>query len=457
MRRMWQASRGTTTAVQGGQAVAAPPGQPNPVPAVAVPGPISALNSNPLSAALRDIVSSIEAPLDTVGVNYQTTAAYTQALKNAALAYATEAVVTGTITVTLGASTTASYNGGGISLSPKFPFNLLDGVQFGINQIADVINASGWLMFQENLHMLHGIDVRQMRKEWPAAGGRQTPAAQYTLPYYVSATVAGNPITLTPGGAAYYNKTTATVNVVITFGFPLMLPFVNNFDEFLGIVPSAAQDVELNLQYKFRNPLGANADSPIQALSGADLTGTNAQLLASTGFTGSIAGTEFFLSSPPAGQEAAYAVQAGTICQRFEQRVTSLATGTSGAKYVAPQGAYLLRMIADLTLNYLQNTSDVDQIRIKMNEFANPLSINLSGYLARYYRKYGRLPDPGIFVWDGSYSSIVPNWGDSMDWIDASKTIKPTLEMDIASTATLGSNGAAYMNVLRTQLVTPGA
>lgn len=444
---MWQPR--STSPVQGGQAVAAPPGQPNPVPPVSVPSQLSVLNANPLNAGLRDLTSSIEAQLQTVAFNTTTTSSYSVQLKNAALAYAVEAFISGTTKVTLGASTTAGDNGGGISLSPKFPFDLVSNVQFGINEIATVVNASAWLLFQEQLAcMLPGLDPRQQKQQMTFTGN-QGPAAAVPATYYVTPTVGGSSITLSPGGAPYYNTTTATEEVDIAWGFSLLIPFVNNFDEFLGLVPSASQDVQLAINYTFRSPLGSTANLPIQALSGADLTGTNATL---TSHTGTISGEEYFLSSPPAGQESVYAVQAGTICQRFQQSITDIATGEDGAKYVAPQGAYLLRMIADLTLNNVPDTADVQTIKVVLNEFSRPLTTSLQSYLNRYYRKYGRLPDPGIFVWDGTYSSIVPNWGDSMDWINANVTIKPTFAFDISSSATIGT---ARLDVLRTQLVTP--
>lgn len=451
---MWSPRGGGTAPVQGGQAVAAPPGQPNPVPAVQVPSALSVLNTNPLTAALRENTSSLDAPLDTEAFTYSTTDTYTQDLKNAALAYGVDAWITGTTSVSVAASSTSGQNGGGIALSPKFPWNLLQNVQFGINQIADVINASGWMLFQENLAMLlPGLDPRQQKAQFPTTPGPGGgPATMYTLPYYVSAKVhGGSGITLDVGGSTYYNTTTAAQQIDITWAFPLLVPFVNNFDEFLGIVPSAAQDVELSLQYKLASPLGSDLRSPIVTISGADITGSTTLV----SHTGSIYGTELFLSSPPAGMEAVYAVQAGTICQRFEQSVAVTSTGQSGAKYVAPQGAYLLRMIGDLTVNMQQDTADVSQMRLVLNEFGRPITLNLQNYLQRFYRKYGRLPDPGIFLWDGSYSSIVPNWGDSMDWVNAGQTVKPTWELDIATSATLGGAGKDTFNVFRTQLVTP--
>ena len=453
---MWGPKGVKVTPVQGGNAQAATTSTQQVVPPTAqnVPANVQQLLINPLDAQLRDVSGVLTAPLDTKTMTASTSRVVKQSLINAALAFATEIVVSGSIKGTLAASTTAAANGGGIALAHDFPFSLLEDCSLKVNQFGDVVSAGGWLLFQENLAMsLPGIDPRQQKHE----GVLEVYGGQSTVPstYSVSATVDGSAASLTPGGAPVYNTTTAAVPFVVDFTFSLVVPFVNNFDEFLGLLPSAAQDLSIAMQYTFAQLGGGNAASPLFFVSGADITGSSS--VTASGYTATVTGEEFFLSAPPAGYEATYQTQSETVCQRFQDSGFFQSTGRKGAYYVAPQGGYILRMIGDLRANYLAESGVVDNLRMIVDEFTRPETYQLASYVAMFYRRYGRLPDVGIMMWDGTYTSLLPNSGDSMGWIDATTSIKPTMVLDINSTATLGNDGSNTFNVLRTRLVRAGA
>lgn len=436
---------------QGGTAVAAAPTQQQAVSAGSLkpaPGVQSSLEA-PLASILRQVTYPIQRPLGTVSsTSLGGGGTLTLTLANAGLGLGAELIATVTLVASLAASTTAGQNGGGIKANAHWPFSLFENVSFTVNQQNNIINASGWMLFQDLLHsVMPGVDPRQQKAQAPSG----TPVAgTWPVPTYTS--------TLTPAGGVaqnfypgsfYYNTTTSALAVTINVTFPLFAPFVNNFVDFLGLVPSAAQDINLAMPISIPIPVGASAVDPAQFVSGADITGSSSI----TSMNMQVQSEEWFLNSPPSGMEAAYAPETSYVIQRFEDRAIPIAgTGRNAAKYVAPQGANLLRLIAEVLIGGNPDTSDVQAMRMTLSEFSDVWEWNQLPYLSAYYRLYGRVPDPGIFVWDGAYSAEVPNSGDTLGWIDAATVIKPTLAFDLSTGAVLGSQNN-QLNVLRVQAV----
>ena len=438
--------------VQGGTPVAAPPGASQAVSAAALrpaPGVEGALSS-PLQSVLRQITYPLTKPLDSVSnALLASGGTLTIKLANAALALGVEVVLVSQQVLSLAASTAAGSNGGGVRANSRFPYSIVPNVSFEINSQNKVLNASLWMLFQDSLYsVLAGVDPRQQK----ALAVSTTPVAD-TWP------VATYSTTLTPSGGAsqtfapgdtYYNTTTEPQTVTLNSTIAVFLPFVNNMTDFLGLVPSAAQNTQLTVALTVAPPTG-DALAPLSFISGADITGSSSV----TSQTVTVLSEEYFLNSPPSGQEAAYALEAGTVVQRFEDSGIAIAgTGVNAAKYVAPQGANLLRLIANVLLGGLPATSSISGLQLTLSEFSDPwVFSDVRSYMAWHYRMYGRLPDPGIFVWDGTYTTEVPNSGDQLGWINAAVVINPTLAISLANGAPLGTN-SNQMNVLRVQAVT---
>ena len=436
---------------QGGTPVAASPTSAQAVSAGSLkPAPgVQASLEAPLGAVLRQVTYPIQKPLGTrSSPSLSGGGTLTLELANAGLGLGVEMIVTASIVVSLAASTATGSKGGGIQANARWPFSLLQNVAFQLNQQNNIVNASGWMLFQDLLHsVMPGVDPRQQKSLAPTG----TPVAgTWPVPTYASTiTPSGGAASNFLPGASYYNTTTAAQDVTIAVTFPLFVPFVNNFVDFLGLVPSAAQDINLALPVTIPTPVGNSAVDPLQFLSGADITGASSV----SSMNAQIQSSEWFLNSPPSGMEAAYAPETSYVVQRFEDRGTVIgSTGRNAARYVAPQGANLLRMIAEILIGGVPDTSDVQAMRMTLSEFSDVWEWQLLPYLSAYYRLYGRVPDPGIFVWDGTYTAEVPNSGDTLGWIDAATVIKPTLSFDISTNAVLGSQNNA-LNVLRVQAV----
>jgi hypothetical protein len=354
-------------------------------------------------------------------------------LETAGLGYGLAVLVTGQFVATLAASTSLGQNGGGIVLSPDFPYSVLSDIMFQPSGGDILTEGNGWLMRQEMIRMLgKWRDPNRMTAPANCFGGSTT--GVMTSLYSVAATVGGSPVTLSTT-APYYNTTTSPVNITVNFSFFLIIPWVDNFVELNGILPLNVQNATFPVKFIIPALVGGNALSPAYFVSGADITGSSSIVSQSV----SIAPTQMGVTVP--NNASLYTGLAAVRVTRFSRTNIPIGSGPLGLQVYFDQGYQYLAATVDIRLNFLPTSGDIASMYLMVGPKTPVEQRYLWDYIAKYAALHGAYPDQGIFQWDGLGTGWIPNEADDFGTINAQPggIVRPNVAFDVNTSATFGT------------------
>lgn len=323
-----------------------------------------------------------------------------------------------------------------VTLSPEFPFNIINSVNTQINGNTSISNASPLAYVMEMARRNRNLPLNPMDKR-------------------MLKLTAGANLTLTAGQPSFSGYTSLSIAAnqtgILNIEFYFEVPYCYNKDTLIGLLPLQNNSTFATIAYiAATSMIGDSPASPLYVSAGVPATLSydvnNSSLSATPRYD--------FWSVPPD-----FTLYQSLILNSFQiieqPGNTFSSTGTGGLKFQFPLNSYLMaaQFITRNASGALVDTTSVfDAIRLEYNGNVTPFKTDMGIHAFNQFSDYGQNQFNlfGTVMWDGTNTGDQLNFSDSTGWVDLYNTSNPTFYGDIKSgSITLP---AAY-SFVRTQMV----
>lgn len=333
-----------------------------------------------------------------------------------------------------------------VSVSPEFPFDLLQNINVQFNGQTVLSNLSGLellgVMAKRHKNLLLGA---------AASAGAKFAQSKARVDKSLAYVEAGANVTLTAGDGlcgVSSISVAATSTGILKFGFYLELPFTLRKDLLLGLIPMQNNSVYANVALTSPLLLGATAESPLYV--GGGVPGT---LTHSASAVNVFPHYEFW-SIPVPNDAKLYSFLVSHSYMLLSQANNPLTkTGAEALSYNMPNNYYLLSLLLtmrDSTGALADTYTALDNPYLNYNGTTRVDRRKIQARTAKQAMQYEGIPSPlGQLIWDGTDLEYLPNGTNTSKWLNMYLANNPQFVADVA--AGFSTNGK--FSVLREQLV----
>lgn len=288
-----------------------------------------------------------------------------------------------------------------VTASPKYPFNLLQGVTLNDYLGYTRVQAGGYELYLLDLAKAFGFD--------PA-----------TPPLANAATDSAVFADTIPAGTASTTTTSAVV-------FYVVVPVSAARNSIKGSYVAQISDGTAQLIINLAAPVGSTLDSPVSTSGGTPtitISGTITPL--------------YVYYDVPTGIKIP-ASEVSVVHEVIQSQSSDNLAAGQEKKYVLPTGRTYYRILEELVLNDALDTLDAALLKFVVNDSTPILEYNLVHYLAWVRQRYGRDFPTGLFLYDFAEKPWRP-----MDY--------GSLDIRVTLGASANVAGTSYVRILRDAL-----